>query len=101
MGNPETTRQPLELHSFYGDEPKHVVGHMEHCRSADLQCEEEGLRCNPSSSDVFIAAEGRGEGLGVWGASLSTPRGDITHTTNIHMTGCDQDAIKSNPSELS
>ena len=48
-------------------------------RSAHPQCEEEGLKCNPSSSDVVIAAEEIGEGLGGWRACLPTPRGNITH----------------------
>ena len=51
-------------------------------RSAHPQCEEEGLKCNPSSSDVVIAAEEIGEGLGGWRACLSTPSDNIAFTTN-------------------
>ena len=55
---------------------------MSHRRSAHPQCEEEGLKCNPSSSssDVLIAAEEIVEGLGGWRACLPTPSGNInTH----------------------
>ena len=55
-----------------------------HCASsskAHPQCEEEGLKCNPSSSDVLIAAEEMVEGLGGWRACLTTRSGNITHTT--------------------
>ena len=75
-----------------------------HCASlskAYPQCEEEGLKCNPSSSDIHIAVEEMVEGLGVWRACLPTPSGNITHTTNIEQMQHDMlcpDA--SNPSEL-
>ena len=71
---------------------------MKHCRSANPQCEKEGLRCNPSSSDVFIAAEGIGEELGEVGSlSLHPQRQHYTHNHNSHDRLC-PDA--SNPSEL-
>ena len=69
---------------------------MKLCTSADRQCEEEGLRCNPSSSDVCIAAEEIGEGLGGWRACLPTPRGNTTHNQHSHDRWC-PDA--SNPSD--
>ena len=55
-------------------------------RSAHPQCEEEGLKCSPSSSDVVIAAEEIGEGFGR--TCLSTPSDNITFTTlnQGHMT---------------
>ena len=71
MSVPASSSMEMNRNSLYGT--------MKHRRSADPHCEEEGLRCNPSSSDVFIAAEEIGEGLGVWRACLPTPRGNMTH----------------------
>ena len=47
------------------------------------QCEEEGLWCNPSSSDVLAADEVVVAGLGGWRACLPTSSGGARkHTTN-------------------
>ena len=62
---------------------------MKHHRSAHRQCEEEGLKCNPSSSDVLIAAEEIVEGLGWWRACLSNPSGNFILTTNAQQGSLD------------
>ena len=46
-------------------------------RSAHPQCEEEGLKCNPSSSGVLIVVEVIDNGLGGWRAYLPTPSDNI------------------------
>ena len=48
-------------------------------RSAHPQCEEEGLKCNPSSSGVLIVVEVIDKGLGGWRAYLPTPVTTFTH----------------------
>ena len=65
---------------------------MSHRRSAHPQCEEEGLKCNPSSSssDVLIAAEEIVEGLGEGGEPVSPPpAATSTHTTNAQQVPLD------------
>ena len=52
--------------------------------SAYPQCEEEGLKCNPSSSGILIVAEEIDDGLGEWRACLSTPSDNVTLTTNAN-----------------
>ena len=62
------------------DQPKHLVKHDEASSSAHPQCEEEGLKCNPSSSGVLIAEEEIVDGLAGWRACLPTPqRQHYTH----------------------
>ena len=58
-------------------------------RSAHPSCEEEGLKCNPPSSDVLIAPDEIGEGLGGWRACLSTPSGDIILAINTQQGSLD------------
>ena len=72
---------------------RNLVKRDEATSSAHPQCEEEGLRCNPSSSGVLIAAEEIGEGLGC-GEPVSPPPATTLHlqpTLNQgHMTCCVQ-----------
>ena len=55
-------------------------------RSAHTQCEEEGLKCNPSSSDVLIVVEVIDDGLGRWRACLPPPVTTFTHNQGTKGT---------------
>ena len=68
-----------------GCQPKYLVEQDDASSRAYARCEEEGLKCNPSSSDVLIAVEEMVEGLGGWRACLPPPVATLYTQPTLHV----------------